>query len=242
MHELAGSRKDDGMAGHVLQDKVIAVVGASGVLGGCIARGAADRGAHLVLVGRDDRRLADAGVADDAPRVVGDLADSSLGDRVLAAAQDRYGRLDGLVNAAGVVAFGSLADTDDAVVEELFLTNVVGPLFLVRRILPALADSRGFLAQISAVVAERPMAGMVAYSASKAALTAASAALAAELRRSRVDVFDIRPPHTETGLVGRALAGQPPRLPQGLDPQRVAETVLDAVEAGRVSLASTDFG
>ena len=50
------------MAEHPLQDKVVAVVGASGALGGLIARGAAERGAHLVLVGRDEARLKEAGI------------------------------------------------------------------------------------------------------------------------------------------------------------------------------------
>ena len=173
---------------------------------------------------------------------MGDLGDATLGERVAAAALAAHGRLDGVVNAAGVVAFGPLVDTDDAVLEELFLTNVVGPLFLVRRVLPALTESRGFLVNLSAVVAEQPMAGMAAYSASKAALTAADRALTRELRRVGVDVLDVRPPHTETGLADRALAGEPPRLAEGLDPQVVADAVLDAVEAGRSELSSSDVG
>lgn len=193
-----------------------------------------------MLVGRDAARL--SAVLDDAPVVVGDLGDATLGDRVVATALEHHGRLDGVVNAAGVVAFGSLADTDDAVLEELFLTNVLGPLWLVRRVTPALAESRGFVVQISAVVAEQPLPGMVAYAASKAALTAADHALTRELRRSGVDVLDVRPPHTETGLAGRALSGTAPAMPPGLDPDEVVATVLDAVEAGRAELASTDFG
>ena len=229
-----------GMAEHPLDGSVVAVVGASGALGSRIATGAAERGAHVVLVGRDEDRL--RGVLDDAPVVVGDLADATLGDRVVAAAREAHGGLDGVVNAAGVVAFGALTGTDDAVLEELFLTNVVGPLFLARRVLPALAERQGFLAHLSAVVAERPMAGMAAYSASKAALTAADRALVRELRREGVDVIDVRPPHTETGLVGRALAGEPPRLSEGLAPEVVATAVLDAVEAGRGELAADDIG
>jgi NAD(P)-dependent dehydrogenase (short-subunit alcohol dehydrogenase family) len=64
-----------------------------------------------------------------------------------------------------------LTDTDDVVLEELFLTNVLGPLWLIKRVVPALAMTRGFFVNISAVVAETPMPGMVAYPASKAALT-----------------------------------------------------------------------
>jgi short-subunit dehydrogenase len=229
----------DSVSQHPLDGAVVAVVGASGALGSLVARGAARRGAHLVLAGRDRGRLGD--VVQGAEVVVGDLGDATLGDRVVEAATRAHGRLDGVVNAAGVVAFGTLAETEDAVVEELFLTNVVGPLFLARRVLPALQESRGFLVNLSAVVAERPMAGMAAYSASKAALTAADRALAKELRRAGVDVVDVRPPHTETGLATRPLAGQAPRLPRGLEPSLVADAVLDAVEAGRGELASDAF-
>lgn len=229
-----------GMSAHPLPGSVVAIVGATGALGSRIARGAAERGAHVVLVGRDEARL--RAVVEGAPVVVGDVCDTSLGERVVATAVEHHGGLDGLVNAAGVVAFGPLVDTDDAVIEELFLTNVLGPLFLLRRVLPALAERRGFVAQLSAVVAETPLAGMAAYAASKAALTSADRALARELRRSGVDVIDLRPPHTETGLADRPLAGAAPRMPQGLDPDVVVRQVLDAIEAGRPELASTDFG
>ena len=228
------------MSAHPLSGLVVAVVGATGELGSRLARGAAARGAHVVLVGRDERRL--HGILEGASVVVGDVADTTLGHRVVAAAVGRYGGLDGLVNAAGVVAFGPLLDTDDEVIEELFLTNVLGPLFLLRRVAPALAKRRGFVVQLSAVVAETPLAGMAAYAASKAALTAADRALARELRRSGVDVIDVRPPHTETGLAGRPLSGTAPRLPSGLDPDVVAARVLDAIEHGATELASTDFG
>ena len=227
------------MVAHPLSGSVVAVVGASGALGSRLARGAADRGAHVLLGGRDERRLRE--VLDGAPVVVGDLGDAGFGERLVTVATSRYGRLDVVVNAAGVVAFGPLVDTDDAVIEELFLTNVVGPLWLVRRVAPALAESRGLLVQLSAVVAEQPLPGMAAYAASKAALTAADRALTRELRRSGVDVLDVRPPHTETGLASRPLAGAAPRLPQGLDPDEVARRVLDAIEEGRPELGSADF-
>jgi NAD(P)-dependent dehydrogenase (short-subunit alcohol dehydrogenase family) len=228
------------VSAHQLDGAVVAVVGASGALGSLIARGAASRGALVLSVGRDAERL--AAVVGGAEVVVGDLGDATLGERVAERALAVHGRLDGVVNAAGVVAFGTLSETDDAVIEELFLTNVIGPLFLARGALPALRESAGFLVNLSAVVAERPMAGMAAYSASKAALTAADRALARELRRAGVDVVDVRPPHTETGLATRSLAGEPPRLPQGLEPSVVAEAVLDAVEAGRTEVAADSFG
>lgn len=219
--------------------QVVAVIGASGVLGGLVARGLQERGATVVAVGRDAGRLGEA--VPGATQVVGEIGDAALGDRLVAHCRQEHGRLDGVVNAAGVVAFGTLVDTDDAVIEELFLTDVIGPLFLARRVLPALGETKGYLANLSAVVAEAPLPGMVAYAAAKAALTAADRALAREARRSGVQVIDLRPPHTETGLATRPLAGTAPSLPQGLEPQQVAQVVLDAIEQRTAEVASGDF-
>ncbi|NPD04285.1 SDR family NAD(P)-dependent oxidoreductase [Nocardioides sp. zg-1308] len=217
----------------------IAVVGASGALGSLLVAELAGRGARLLVVGRDADRLAALGTGTP---VVADLGDARAGDAVAAAAREHLGGLDGLVNAAGVVAFGSLVETPDEVVEELFLTNVVGPLFLLRRVLPLLEESQGWVVQLSAVVAEQPLPRMAAYSASKAALSAATTALRTELRRSRVDVVDVRPPHTETGLAGRPISGAAPRLPAGKDPAEVARRIVDALAAGEHDLGADAFG
>ena len=145
------------------------------------------------------------------------------------------------MNAAGIVAFGSLIETDDVVIEDLFLTNVLGPLWLIRAALPALTEAHGFVANISAVVAEQPLPGMVAYAASKAALTAASRALTRELRAAGITVTDARPPHTETGLATRPIAGVAPRLPQGLEPDAVARRIIAAIEAGEREVPADGF-
>ncbi|GAB3016931.1 short-chain dehydrogenase [Nocardioides flavus (ex Wang et al. 2016)] len=217
----------------------IAVVGATGVLGSLLTTELSARGARVLVVGRDAERLA---ALPGEGRVVADLGDARAGEDVARAAREHLGGLDGLVNAAGVVAFGSLADTPDEVVEELFLANVVGPLLLLRRVLPLLEESQGFVAQVSAVVAEQPMPRMAAYSASKAALSAAAVSLRTELRRSRVDVLDVRPPHTETGLATRPLSGQAPRLPAGKDPGDVARRIVEAIAAGEHDLGPEAFG
>ncbi len=223
-----------------LTDAVVAVIGASGGLGAPASRLLAERGARLVLVGRDTARLRALEVP-GASVVAADLRDTRAGDAVVRAAHDTHGRLDGVLNCAGVVAFGSLADTDDVILEELFLTNVLGPLWLARRVAPALAATAGFLANVSAVVAETPLPGMAAYAASKAALTAADRALTRELRRDGVTVIDLRPPHTETGLATRPIAGTAPRLPTGLDPAAVAARIVVAIEQGESDVPASAF-
>jgi cyclic-di-GMP-binding biofilm dispersal mediator protein len=66
-------------------------------------------------------------------------------------------------------------------------------------------------------------------------------AAARELRRRRIDVIDARPPHTETGLATRPIAGQAPKFPQGLAPEVVAARFVAAIEAGERDLPVEAF-
>ncbi len=222
-----------------LQGASVVVVGGSGGLGRQIARQLADAGARLTLAARNQAKLESAGV--EATLVTADLRDAEAGPTIVAAALAAHGRVDGLVNAAGVVAFGPLAQTADDVIEDLFLTNVLGPLWLMRAAIPALTESRGFIANISAVVAEQPLPGMAAYAASKAALTAADRALTRELRAAGISVTDARPPHTETGLADRPIAGTAPRLKEGLSPEAVAARIVAAIRAGEREVPAEAF-
>jgi short-subunit dehydrogenase len=228
------------MGNRTLGGASIVVAGATGGIGRQIARQLAERGALLTMTARDRRALDALGI--DATVVPADLRDSRAGHTIVAAALEANGRIDGLVNAAGIVAFGSLLETDDVVIEEVFLTNVLGPLWLIRAALPLLTESRGFIANISAVVAERPPAGMVAYAASKAALTAADRALTRELRAAGITVTDARPPHTETGLANRPIVGTAPRLRPGLGPDAVAKRIIAAIETGEREIPADAFG
>lgn len=229
------------MAERELRGAVVAVVGAAGGLGQPIVAHLADRGAVLVLAGPHRDRLERIRPTPDALVVELDIRDPNAGDALAEAVSARFGRLDGLVDAAGVVAFGNLVDTPDEVIEELFYINVLGPLWLAKRMVPLLAASRGFLLMISAVLAEQPLPGLAAYGASKAAVSSAARAMARELRRQGITVIDARPPHTESGLAGRAISGTAPPLPPGLDPQVVAERLIRAVEAGERELPSAAF-
>jgi cyclic-di-GMP-binding biofilm dispersal mediator protein len=223
----------------------VLVSGATGGLGATISRHLAQQGAQLTLLGRDITRLEALGL--DAPLVAGDLREPQTAERAAAAAVEAHGRLDGLVVASGVVAFGPVGDLPDEVLAELFLVNTLAPIRLLRAALPLLAasarDGRSpFVVHLSAVVAEHPTAGMAAYSASKAALTAYDAAASRELRRAGIRLVDVRPPHTETGLAERPLAGTAPRLNPGLDPDTVAARVIVALLDDERDLPSTAFG
>lgn len=215
-----------------IQGAKVWVAGATGVLGGALARGLAAAGAQVALAGRDADRL--AALADElggVPTQVLDAVDVESGRAAVTAAAQALGGLDAVVVASGVVAFGPAAEADDAVVEELFAVNTLGPMSLVRAALPQLADG-GAVVLLSAIVADAPTLQMAEYSASKAALSAWASVLRRELRSRRIAVLDVKPPHVDTGLVDRALAGTPPRLPAGFDQQAVVDAVLSGVREG----------
>lgn len=223
----------------------VLVVGASGGLGMPLTRRLAAEGADLTLVARHAERLAAVGVERAATHVV-DVTVPGAAQACVDAAIGHWGRLDGLVVASGVVAFGPAAETDDATLDLLVATNLLAPMRLVRAAYPhlhvsAVEGRAPFVLNISAVVAERPMAGMAAYTATKAGLAAFDAAAGRELRRSRIRLVDARPPHTETGLASRPLAGTPLVLPRGKDPQDVAERLFRAIVDDERDLPSSEF-
>ena len=227
-----------------LQDRSVLVIGATGGLGAAISRRLASEGASLTLHGRDHGRLESLGLP--ATLVTGDLRDAETATLAVAAAVDAHGRLDGVVIASGVVAFGPVGELPDDVLLDLFLINTLGPIRVIRAALPHLVTSGSegrspFVVPLSAVVAEQPTAGMAAYSATKAALTAYDAAAGRELRRAGIRMVDARPPHTETGLADRPVAGVAPRLPQGLTPDAVAARVVAAVLDDEKDLPSSAF-
>jgi cyclic-di-GMP-binding biofilm dispersal mediator protein len=229
-----------------LQGSSVLVVGATGGLGAPITRLLADRGACLTLVARDPGRLDALGVR-GARTAALDLRSPQAPAAAVAAAVEAHGRLDGIVFAAGVVAFGPAADLDDATLAELFDVNLFAPVRLLAAAYPhlhagAVAGRSTFVVNISGVVAEQPAAGMAAYTAAKAALAAFDAAAGRELRRARVRLVDARPPHTETGLAGRPIAGQAPVLPPGRRPEDVAARIVAGIEQDERDLPSQAFG
>lgn len=221
----------------------VLVVGGSGVLGGRIAEELARRGATVALAGRSADRLAvsAARLTPPAPWLAADLLDHDAPRRVVEWAVESLGGLDGVVNAAGVIAFSPLADTGPAALAEVIALDLTAPLALAAAAIPHMTD--GFIVNLSGVVAERTVTGLVAYVAAKAGLSAASRSLVAELRRdgAQVLVVDARPPHTETGLAGRSISGVAPRYPEGLDPAAVARRVVDGIAAGESEIPAAAF-
>jgi cyclic-di-GMP-binding biofilm dispersal mediator protein len=223
---------------HPLAGASVLVAGATGGLGRVIAAEAARRGAALTLVARSAERLAALGLP--GAHAALDLRSPDACAAAVRAAIAHHGRLDVVINAVGVVAFGTVDELSSDTMEELFLTNTFVPIMLSGAALPVL-QAGGAIVNISGVIAETNLPGMAAYGASKAAVRSFDEALAREARRRNVRVLDARPPHTETGLADRPVAGTAPRMPKGLAPEHVATVICDALEAGTADLPSAAF-
>lgn len=211
----------------------IVVVGATGVLGARLAAHLATAGARVSAIVRDHTRLDGATVFQYA---LADITDHAT----LRTAFESVAPFDGVINATGLVAFGAIADLDDATLNQLFAVNAIAPIVMLRESSTHITDG-GFFVNLSGVVATQPVAGMAAYSASKAAAWAAMLAVGRELRRRRIDVIDARPPHTETGLATRPVAGVAPKMPVGLAPDAVAARIVSAIIAGERDLPVEAF-
>jgi short-subunit dehydrogenase len=212
------------------------VAGATGVLGGALARALHRDGARVAVAGRDEQKLtALASELDGAPSFPFDARDRGRCAAVVEQAAEALGGLDLLVVAIGVAAFGPGDAADDGVVEQLLAVNTTAPMALVRAAVPRMG-SGGTVAVLTAILADYPTAGMAAYSASKAGLSAWLTALRPELRRRGIGVFDVRPPHIETGLAERAISGTAPPMKAGATVDEVVGLIVDGIRTGRREL------
>lgn len=222
----------------------IVVVGASGGLGSLIARGLGERGALLTLVGRREDALTSLGIPGDV--VAMDVTDDSSRAGLIPGVVSRRGRLDGVVYAAGAVAFGPAAELDPDTLDALWAVNTRAAVLLLREATDAMANTSAgggspFFVSLSGVVAESPTAGLAAYSAVKSALHAHMAAASREMRKQGIRLLDARPGHTETDLSKHPLAGTAPAFPPGMTPEHVAHRIIAAIENDERDLPSGAF-
>ncbi|MEL0261158.1 MAG: SDR family NAD(P)-dependent oxidoreductase [Aquiluna sp.] len=223
-----------------IANKRFLVVGASGVLGGEIVKLLTEKGA-IVSGSASSNDSAAKIPAKVEVRLLLDLTSpesiKTLSDYLIAATE-----LDGIINAAGVVAFGEVKDLTAETVGRLMAINASGPMQLFSALTAKLAEKEeSVVVNITGVVAETPLPGIAAYSASKFAIDGFLAAAAREWRRQGIRAISARPGHTETGLASRAIAGEAPKFPEGMTAQHVAQRIVAAIENDEKELPSTAF-
>lgn len=225
--------------------KVVIITGASAGIGAATARLFAMAGARLALAARARPALdALAAALPGAHLVVPtDVADPAACAALVAAAAARFGRVDILINNAGVGLAGPVAALDPGDLVRTFAVDVLGPLALARAALPHMAG-RGQIINVSSVLAAQPLPYLGGYAAAKAALERLSEALRMELRGTGVAVSVVRPGTTRTAFQAHRLgAGSERRRfsPRGVPPEAVARAILRAARR-EPRLAYVSFG
>lgn len=228
------------MANLDLLGTTVIVTGASSGIGAATARLLHLAGAHPVLAARRADRLAE--LSDElggALAVPTDVTDRAAVQRLVDAALERYGRVDGLVNNAGVALHEPLEALDLDEFTDVLKLNVVSVVGVTQAVLPALrAAGRGRIVNVSSGTTRMVLPGVGAYAATKSAVNMLSAVWRAELADSGIDVSLVLPSITATEFGGGRFApGQ--QLRPGMvahDPLYVGRVILRALRTGEERL------
>ena len=229
---------NDDMTSTDLAGSTALVTGATSGIGRATAVLLAERGAHVLVSGRDGTRGETAVAAiraagGKADFIAADLAD---GKSVRALARNAIelggGHVDILVNNAGVFPFGSTPDVSDADIDLAYAVNVKAPFILVGKLAPTMAArGHGAIINVLTMVAHFGVAGMALYGSSKAALTLLTKAWAAEFGPSGVRVNAVSPGPTRTegtADMGEALDQLASAAPAGRPalPEEIASAIV----------------
>jgi NAD(P)-dependent dehydrogenase (short-subunit alcohol dehydrogenase family) len=163
---------------------VVIVTGAGSGLGRALAISLAASGRRLVLVGRRADQLAKTAAGTPTGvflTVPADIGAPGAAQSIVRAALDAFGRVDALVNNAAVARFGALTEIDNADIDSLMRTNLLGPLDLIRHAAAELTRRRGAVVNVGSIGGVLALPGRSAYGASKAALHHLTRSLAREL-------------------------------------------------------------
>jgi short-subunit dehydrogenase len=224
-----------------LTGKTVIVTGASSGIGEATARALHAAGAQPVLAARRVDRLAQLSEQlGGALAVPTDVTDPAARQSLIEATLDRHGRIDGLVNNAGVGLLKLLVDTQPAEFSELLQLNVVSAQAMTQAVLPAMRDQGGGrIVNVSSGVIQTPAPMVSAYAASKAALAMLSAVARVELAAEGIDVSTVFPSLTATEFAGGVFQlgaePYPGFVVQSTD--YVAGVILRLLRTGEASIA-----
>lgn len=210
------------------EGKVAVVTGASSGIGRATAELLAARGARVGVIARSKEKL-DSLVArypDRMVAVAGDVSDLADVERLFSQAETRFGKVDVVVNNAGMIDAAPLVDTTLDQWQRMFAVNVEGTFLTCRRALPSMIERKHGaivnVASISGVPGPEKFPGWVSYCAAKGAVISLTEALAVELKESGVRVNAISPGSVDTPMWAEASGG----APASMTADEIAEMIL----------------
>ncbi|RKZ11599.1 3-oxoacyl-[acyl-carrier-protein] reductase [bacterium] len=215
---------------------VVLVTGASQGIGRAIATRLSSEGFALALVARREEAL--RGVADglDGPAEIypGDVGDPEAASRIVAEVREKQGRIDGLVNNAGITRDSLLARMKPEQWREVMQVNLDGAYWFLRAVTPVfMRQKSGRVINITSVVGQMGNAGQVNYSASKAGMIGMTRAAARELASRGITVNAVAPGFIETEMTAE--------MPESAVNEMKARIPLQRLGSGEDVAASVAF-
>lgn len=180
-------------AGSAMTGKVIVITGANGGLGRALAKRFADDGDHVALLGRTlakVQEVADA-IGSNAAAFQCDVASPDSVRAAFAAVAERYGKIDALINNAGLFQMLVLEEASDAQILNGVLSNLAGPMFCARSAIPLMGRG-GHIINVSSESVEVTLPHLTVYQATKAGLEQFSRDLNLELEEKGIRVTTVR--------------------------------------------------
>lgn len=186
-------------------ERVAMITGASSGIGEATARRMAADGFRLVLTGRNSDRLKQLQSTLPAAQervclISGDLCDPHFREKLVKSALEKFGRIDVLVNSAGVIATGTIETTTLKAYDQLMDVNLRSVFHLMQLCVPHLEQTRGNIVNVSSVAGTRAFPGILAYCVSKAGLDQLTRCAALELAARGIRVNAVNPGVVVTGL------------------------------------------
>jgi short-subunit dehydrogenase len=222
-----------------ISGRTVLLTGATGGLGGAIARELGGAGARLVLTGRRTAVLEPLAAELGARLVTADLSEPSDLDRLV----EEAGAVDILIANAALPGSGRLLDLSTDEIDRVLDVNLRAPIVLTRALAPGMAQrGGGHIALISSLAGKAATPGTSMYNASKFGLRGFALAMRQELRRARVGVSLISPGFiSEAGMFAEAGVKLPPGMGT-VSPEHVARTVRRAIERDRAEVDVASVG
>ncbi|HLZ17780.1 MAG TPA: SDR family oxidoreductase [Cyclobacteriaceae bacterium] len=193
-----------------MKDKVVVITGGSSGIGRALAEVFGKNGSKILITGRNkaDLEKAVSEIGSKGILIRGFAADASLADdnkRMAAEAIKHFGRIDVLINNAGISMRALFEDLDLDVVKKVMDINFYGALYATKSCLPEITKNRGSVIGISSIAGFRGLPGRVGYSASKFALNGFLEVLRTEMMYRGVHVLTACPGFTSSNIRNRAL-------------------------------------
>ncbi|MBM3812986.1 MAG: SDR family NAD(P)-dependent oxidoreductase [Acidimicrobiia bacterium] len=230
-----------------LRDKVVLITGASEGIGACCADAFRGRGARLSLTARSLHKLERVGGA-EAVITAGDLKDPEVRRRAVESTLERWGRIDVLINNAGVGLYVPAWRAPEQDVRGMLELNLFAALGMTQLVVPAMKQQRaGVIVNVSSIAGLVTLPWFTLYSASKFALRSMTDGMRMELRRDGIRFTTVCPGYVSTGFQQNVLAGRPPdklwRMRRfAITPEQCAHAVVRGVERGKRTVVTPRMG